>query len=248
MKRLQLLAQVFANALARKEAEDSLQGRRRFESLLIDISARFVNIPADRIDSEIEDAQRRVCDCLGLDLSALWQWSVDTPQYMTLTHLHSPPEGPSRPERIDAQEAFPWQFQKMLRGETLAFSTENMPPEAARDQEARRIYGVKSSVVIPLSTGGGPLIGALTFDTLQEERTWPEPLVKQLHLIAQIFTNALARKRADLKLRESEARLSLATNAAGVGLWIMEIDTEYVWVTPKTRELFHFAPDEELTL
>jgi PAS domain S-box-containing protein len=26
----------------------------------------------------------------------------------------------------------------------------------------------------------------------------------------------------------------------------MEMDTGYVWVTPKTRELFHFAPDEEL--
>ena len=246
VERLQLLAQVFANALDRKEAEDSLQGLRRFESLLVDISARFVNLPAERIDSEIEDAQRRVCECLGLDLSALWQWSVETPRFITVTHLYSPPEGPSRPEKIDGQEVFPWVYQKMLRGETLAFSTEGMPPEAARDQEARRHYGVKSSVVIPLSTGGGPLIGALTFDTLQEERSWPEPLVKQLHLIAQIFSNALARKQADLKLRESEARLSLATNAAGVGLWIMEMDTEYVWVTPKTRELFHFAPDEEL--
>jgi len=246
VKRLQLLAQVFANALARKEAEDSLQSRMRFESLLAEISARFVSITAERIDSEIEDAQRQVCECLELDLSALWQWSVDTPHFFELTHLYSPPEGPSRPERIDAQEAFPWQFQKMLRGETLAFSTENMPPEAARDQETRRHYGVKSSVVIPLSAGGGPLIGVVTFDTLKEERSWTEPLVKQLHLVAQIFSNALARKRSDQKLREGDARLNMATNAAGVGLWIMEVDTGYVWVTPKTRELFHFAPDEEL--
>ena len=47
-------------------------------------------------------------------------------------------------------------------------------------------------------------------------------------------------------MRESEARLSMATNAAGAGLWGMEIDTGKVWVSEKTRELFHFAPDQEL--
>ena len=81
---------------------------------------------------------------------------------------------------------------------------------------------------------------------MREERIWPETVVKGFQLIAQVFANALARKRADETLRESEARLSLATSASGVGLWIMEPETGHVWVTPKTRELFHFAPDEEL--
>jgi hypothetical protein len=136
-----------------------LEDRLRFEALLTEISARFVNLPADRIDGEIEDAQRRICQSLGLDLSSLWQWSDEAPRFMTVTHLYSPPEGPVRPEGLDAQEAFPWVLQKMLRGETLAYSTEDMPPEAAIDQESRRYYGAKSSVNIPLSTGGGPLIG-----------------------------------------------------------------------------------------
>jgi PAS domain S-box-containing protein len=81
---------------------------------------------------------------------------------------------------------------------------------------------------------------------MRKERTWPEPLVKRLQLVAQIFTNALVRKDADRDLRESEARLSLATSAAGAGLWSMEIDTRKVWVSAKTRELFHFALDEDL--
>ena len=48
-----------------------LEERLRFESLLADISARFVNLAASEVDSGIEDAQRRVCECLGLDLSCL---------------------------------------------------------------------------------------------------------------------------------------------------------------------------------
>ena len=81
---------------------------------------------------------------------------------------------------------------------------------------------------------------------MREERSWSETVVMGFKLIAQVFANALARKQAEQALRESEARLSLATDAAGAGLWIMEPDTGHVWVTPKTRELFHFAPDEEL--
>ena len=47
-------------------------------------------------------------------------------------------------------------------------------------------------------------------------------------------------------MRESEARLNLTTDAVGAGLWIMDADTQKVWVSPKSRELFHFAPDEEI--
>jgi formate hydrogenlyase transcriptional activator len=100
----------------------------------------------------------------------------------------SQPTGwPARLERNDAQEAFPWVVQKMLRGETLVLSTEDMPPEAGREQEFRRFYGVKSSVVIPLSTGGGPLTGILDFDTLKEERSFSKPQVKRLQLVTQVL-------------------------------------------------------------
>ena len=61
-----------------------------------------------------------------------------------------------------------------------------------------------------------------------------------------MFTNALVRKKTETALRESETRLRLTTEAVGAGLWIMEVETSKVWVSPKSRELFHFSPDEEI--
>ena len=244
--RLQLVAQLFANALARKEADKHLSFLRRFESLVTDISAHFVNLPIDQIDTEIENAQRRICECLDVDLSALWQWSTRAPHFLTVTHMHSPAEGPQRPEGIDSREAFPWVLERVLRGEVMVYSTESMPPEAARDQESLRHFGIRSSVVIPLSAGGGSVIGCLTFDTLKEERSWEEPVVNKLLLVAQLFANILARKRSELESRESQIRLSMATESAGVGLWVMEADNGSIWVTPRTRELFRFAEVEAL--
>jgi PAS domain S-box-containing protein len=225
-----------------------LEERLRFEKLLVEISACFVNLPTHQIDDEIEDAQRRICECLGIDLSALWQWSDEKPHFMTVTHLHSPPEGPSRPDGIDAQEAFPWVLQKMLSGETLAYSTENMPSEAAIDQESRRYFGVKSSVNLPLSTGGGPIIGVLTFDTLGAERTWPDEIVKQLELIAQVFANTLDRKRSEEALRESEARLSLAADSAEAGFWELDCSTNFFWATEQARGIFGYGPEEVISM
>ncbi|MDQ7823677.1 MAG: ATP-binding protein [Candidatus Eremiobacteraeota bacterium] len=220
--------------------------RLRFEALLADLSAHFINLPPDRVDGEIGEAQRRVCEFLRVDLSAVWQWS-DDPQSLTLTHLYRPLGGPPLPEPADSREMFPWCMQRLRAGKIIAVSVENLPPEAAIDQAQWRQFGIKTSLTFPLAPGGGPLIGALSFNDMQTDRNWSEVLMRRLELVAQIFANALARKRSDELLRESQERLSLATESAGVGLWSMELLTSRVWVTSKTRRLFNFTPDEELS-
>jgi PAS domain S-box-containing protein len=224
-----------------------LEERLRSETLLAEISARFINLPADQIDGEIEEAQRRVCECLGLDLAALWQWSVETPRFLTLTHLYRPLGGPPAPELMDAREYFPWCLQQLTAGKMIAVSTEEAPAEAARDQEVWRHYGIKSTLAFPLSAGGEPFIGVLSFDTMREQRTWPEALVKRLQLVAQVFTNALLRKRADLALRDSEARLNLAATSADARVWELEVSTGRIWTTNRGRDFYGLAPGEEFT-
>jgi PAS domain S-box-containing protein len=225
-----------------------LEERLQFETLLAEISARYINLPVEQIDAGIEDDQRRICEYLGLDLSALWQWQDGLPRFLTVTHLYSLPEGPLRPEGIDAEKTFPWVLKKMLSGETLAYSTEDMGPEAAIDQTSRRHFGVKSSVNLPLSVGGGPLIGVLTFDTLREERNWPDELVKRLQLIAQIFANALIRKESEKILSESEARLSLAADSSGAGLWELDCSTNQFWATKRALAIFGYGSEETISM
>jgi PAS domain S-box-containing protein len=145
---------------------------------------------------------------------------------------------------MDAETEFPWCLRELVAGKVIAAaSIEALPAEAARDKEAWRHHGIKSNLTFPLSTGGGQLIGALSFNTIQEERSWPEATVTRLQLVAQIFANALARKRADQELHDSEERLSLAADAAAVGLWRLNLATGCFWLTKQTRELFEFAGD-----
>jgi formate hydrogenlyase transcriptional activator len=234
---------------AMRAPEGDLQDRLDFETLLSDLSAKFVNVPADQLDSEIETAQRRVCELLGVDLSALWQWSDERPRYFTQTHLYRPLGGPPPPERVDAQEMFPWCLQELLAGRIIRISSmDALPPEAARDREVWHQYGIRSVLAFPLSAGGGKLIGVLGFNTMREEHPWPEEIVHRLQLVAQIFANALARQQADQALRESEARLTLAAASADAGLWELDLETRRFWSTDKARDLFGLPADSGVTL
>ena len=225
-----------------------LEERLRFETLLTEISARFVNLPASEVDSEIQDAQRVICECLGLDHSALWQILGEDHDRLYLTHLYRSPELPLPPEHMSGSEFFPWAQRKVQAKEILCVaSTAALPPEAARDRESWRQFGIKSTLAFPLSVGRGPVIGVLSFAATREERDWPEPLQKRLQLIAQVFANAIERKHAEQKLREREARLTLAVTSANAGLWTLEPETGHIWATEKGLELFGFTPNGEVS-
>jgi hypothetical protein len=99
---------------ARLKAE--LEARRRFKTLLGDLSAKLINLPTGEIDRQIEDAQRLVCESLGLDLASLWQWRPDNPWMLTLTHFYRPPGGPPAPQTMNAQDYFPWCQRQILAG------------------------------------------------------------------------------------------------------------------------------------
>ena len=131
----------------------------------------------------------------------------------------------------------------MIEGRIVPISSlEEMPAEAALDRENCRRLGVKSNLCLPLRVGGEPPIGILGLNTTRAERDWPDALVKRLQLVAQIFANALARKRADQALRESEERMTLAAEAAEFGVWVWNIARNEVWGSERWLRLFGFAP------
>ncbi|MFC1764440.1 ATP-binding protein [Planctomycetota bacterium] len=189
------------NAYLKIESEDWPE----FETLFTSLSTRFVGIAPTAVDSQIEDAQRLVCEHFGLDACFFWQWEPGQPDILLLTHLYRPLGGPPVPERMEASEYFPWSLKKVMAGEVIALSSLDIAPaEAARDVEVCRQLGIKSTIAIPLATGDGPIFGAVGFNDMTQERPWANLVVQRLQLIAQLFANALARKRSDELLYASD--------------------------------------------
>ncbi len=255
----------------RRQAEESLREQLRFQTVLAEISARFVNLSPNLVDPVIEEAQRMICGFLDLDRSTLWQASRAGTSMTLLTHIHQPADGPPIAEPVDlfqlstsdwalqsseplpifkyvqGEAYFPWMAERLKSGlVTLVSKTEDLPVEASMDREFLRRFGTRSTAVFPLMEGGA-VMGCLSFDSMREERDWPESLVEQLRFVAQIFAHAIARAQADCVVRESAERLSLAAASANAGLWSLDVNTWRLWATDKARELFGIDPDAVLT-
>ncbi len=183
-----------------------VQERVQFETLLAELSATFVNLPAAAVDSQIEAALRRLVEFLGTDRGALAEVLPQQKQLVITHSYHTPPAPPHT--RMNLDEQLPWYSQCIYRGDVLLLATlpDDLPAEAVREREYCLQVGLKSHVMIPLKVTDA-VAGAIGFGSFRGPRDWPDDLIRRLRLVGEIFTNALARKRADEAIRDSERSL-----------------------------------------
>ena len=222
---------------------DHLEHRLGFETMLADLSSRFINLPPGEVDREIEEALGRVCGAVGIDLAVLWQWLPASPETATATHLYFQGGGP-RPDLTLRQDQYPWVAEQMMLGRTVIVRTMDDLPDI--DRASARHLGIKASVCLPLVVGGEPPVGILALSILREERDWPDPLVSRLRLVGQVFTNALARERADAALREREEINRATFDLAAVGIAHVGIDGRWLRVNDRMCALLGFRREELL--
>jgi len=195
-----------------------------FEALLWDLFLRLMDVPGDRVEEEILDAQRRLCRALDLDRSTLWQVAPDDAGSLRITHMydaehdllpsvstdgsvmHGPAgeflaSGDSIPKHAESSDYFPWVTRRLLGGHTVAIAAlDDLPAEAAADLAAFRRFGTRSTVAVPLQAHGA-VLGCLSFASTRRARQWPGELITRFELVAQIFAKALARARTEEQLR-----------------------------------------------
>ena len=225
------------NPLGGLQSDERLDQRLEFETLLCDISFRFISLRADELDDAIEDAMRRVCEFLDIDFAVLWQWSGSALAVIAPTHIYHVGADLPAPEPLH-QDLFPWYRQQMLAGLMVAVSSlDELPVEAAVDRENSRLAGILSSLVLPLEVGGEQPLGAFALNTLQAERDWSDSLVKRLRLVAGVFANALARRRYDRALQESADRLTAGAELAGLAFYEVDFSKNVIYIDECFRKL-----------
>ena len=72
--------------------------------------------------------------------------------------------------------------------------------------------------------------------------------VLEAFLIGTLLIQLHRRRRAEKSLRESEQRMSLAADAANLGIWFRDLTSDKMWATDKWRELFGFEKSERLDM
>jgi signal transduction histidine kinase len=184
----------------------AIQDRLHFEAVLAELSANFVNVSAEQVDSKIESGLQKIVELLEIDRCGFGEVSSDGRQFL-VTHSYQLPGVPPS-SGLNVQTEFP-AYARMVREGKVVRLPEDLPPEAVREREYCLRVGLKSNLAIPLTVKGS-IVGGIGLSTFRSHRVWPEELIERIRLVGHIFTNALARKRADEALRAREHSLQHA--------------------------------------
>jgi PAS domain S-box-containing protein len=195
----------FPDITRRLRAEAEVNERLKFEMMINELSARFINLPAGEVDQTIEEGLERIAQALGLERCAIAQLSSDQ-KHLIYTHTYSS-EDPPMARGTDIAEVAPWYFDQMLQQKPILVSRtdRDLPTEAALEHQIARSNSIKSVIALPIIVDG-KVFGAFSAASRRAERTWPPELVSRLRLVGEIFASALARKRSEEALRQSEER------------------------------------------
>ena len=184
----------------------AMQERLAFETLLAELSTKFVNVSASQVDSQIEWGLRRIVELFGIDRSGLGEVSADKKQLVVTHSYQLPGIPPSAKLMLDSQ--FPT-YARMVHQGMVVRLPDDLPKEATQEREYCRTTGLKSNLTIPLIVMG-TVVGGIGFSSYRSQRILPDELIPRLRLVGDIFTNALARKRADEAIRAKEQLLRQA--------------------------------------
>ncbi|MBM3242765.1 PAS domain S-box protein [Candidatus Poribacteria bacterium] len=204
----------------RKQAEEELHYRVELEALVTTISTNFINLPLDEIDDGIKQALQKIGAFSAVDRSYVFLFSADGTK-MDNTHEWCA-------EGIEPQidnlkglpiEVFPWWMEKLKRFENIYVPrVADLSSEASAEKELLQTQDIKSLLVVPLAHSGS-LLGFLGFDAVRLEKTWSEDIIVLLRITGEIFANALARKRIEKALQESEERYKTLVENVNIGVY-----------------------------
>jgi signal transduction histidine kinase len=206
VERLRLLSEAFAGVLDRRRMELSLAERLRFEQLLSSLAAAFSHLSAADFDPAVQRGLRQVVDFLGVDRGSLIEFTRDGTAARSW----------AVEEWMEVGE-FPWMTARLQRGEVITVSQlDELPHDAAVDRQSYLMHRVKPQVAVPLLVSG-IVVGGLVFSTVGAERARSDELIQQLHLLGDVFANALARKQGELEAQRLRQDLTHIGRVSALG-------------------------------
>lgn len=184
-------------------AELGIQNRLWFEQQIMEISAGFINLSADDIDSGINSALEKIGIFIEAERCTLVMVDKSTMRG-SLSHEWCAPDVPSVMDRLKKVSLFdmPLFTEKLEQREILNIrSLDDFVRYSEYEQEYLKTVGVKSLIVVPMIKEGES-IGFMSYASVSEQRDWDSDIISLLTIVSEILVNVLDRKYMQEELME----------------------------------------------
>ena len=187
----------------RRRAVCELARGLQFEALLSELSRSFVRSPSDRIGEAFDVCLRRAGEFFGVDRVAIMQLSRSG-THLLVFRQRVAAGVPLLPDSYSC-DMFPLVVERLLSSEeVICESIDDLPKDADQDRASFGKLGLRAAVVMPLVASGN-VQGVMSLHMIRSTRSWPEAMLAQIRIVAELLANALGRMRVDDALRSSES-------------------------------------------
>lgn len=209
----------------KKNTEEKNLFRQHFESLIVNISTRFINIKYNEVDQNINQALKEICLFTKTDSAYIYFFDDDFKQ-MFLAHYFK-----SSGLEIEKDSVANYKvdttsdhFKKLLnKGFDQVHSIEELSGNEFIFKECKK-NGINSFVHIALFYQN-EFLGFFGVASSTSTKQWNNDELKLLQVIGDIFVGAVKRKQAVQNLLESEKTYREIYNASSEAIFIHDIET-----------------------
>lgn len=212
---------VLAGALERKQSFERIDEFQRFERLLSEVSAKYINLSVEEIEHVASQDFGRLAALLGVDRCALHLFEEEPTDWKSMPNKEliakwlnqlvwwCDEDKTDIENQLELMRKEPEIFsclsrvlEQWKRGECHQWKFDHELPEDAKElKKLSALLKIKSAAVVPVFMAQSP-IGVIVAATSQEHRAWPEYMIPRLRLFGEVFANAFVRRRSEVALRE----------------------------------------------
>ena len=210
----------FTNASARKQAEDTVAAHRAGDRLAASLSGLFISADPTEIDGLILEALRKTGQFLSASRAMVIALTPDG-GHMDHTIMWTRPGVEENSAMAPGQPvaSMQWLWTELEAGKcvSVVHRGAHMPPEAAPVQSWIQNMDAGALLAVPL-THGREIFGGLVLTMDEQAPPWTQDTLNLLHMIAQILTGALGRKRDEARRSEIEAQTRRTQRLESLGV------------------------------
>lgn len=186
----------------RKQMEKATHEQLLFETMLNDISTRFLGLPPDRISEGIDYALEQIGRYFKIDRSYLFEFSSDG-ELMSNSHEWCNEGIESQMERLQNErlDSLPWWSAQINSADHVYIpDVESLSGDRAAEKKEFQSQGIKSLLSVPLKKEDR-LLGFIGFDSVKVKKAWYKDQIVLLQIIAALVASALDRYQHDANIR-----------------------------------------------
>lgn len=229
----------------KRKGHPSIQFQPPIDGRISEWSARLATCPSGQVDNEISNVLQALVAAEQLDRAS---WFVISEKESLPRETYSDiGSGVSHESAVYSRSDLPHITTALMRGEPICLETlDDLPTEGECDRMHLQERGVKSVAFIP--TDLDSLSRGVLLLITSRPRKWDTGLIERLSLLGDVFANAIARKRTQRALQQSELRFQSLLDSAPVGIALERLDGHIVFANPALCSMLGYAKDDMLAM